>query len=71
LTPAQKAELEAWRKANRWTPLQLRHAAATLIRARFGLEAAQTVLGHAKADVIQVYAERDLAKANSVMAEIG
>lgn len=54
-----------------WTPLQLRHTAATIIRARFGLEAAQTVLGHARADVTQVYAERDLARAHSVMAEIG
>jgi integrase len=54
-----------------WTPSQLRHIAATLIRARFGLEAAQTVLGHAKADVAQVYAERDLARALSVVAEIG
>jgi integrase len=54
-----------------WCPLQLRHTAATAIRARFGLEAAQTVLGHAKADVTQVYAERDLAKARDVMAEMG
>ena len=34
-----------------WAPLQLRHTAATAIRARYGLEAAQVVLGHAKADV--------------------
>ena len=54
-----------------WSPGQLRHTAATLIRARYGLEAAQTVLGHAKADVTQVYAERDLARARAVMAEIG
>jgi integrase len=54
-----------------WKPLQLRHTAARLIRSRYGLEAAQTVLGHAKADVMQVYAERDLAKARSIMAEIG
>jgi integrase len=54
-----------------WTPLQLRHTAATMIRSRFGLEAAQTVLGHAKADTTQIYAERDLARAHAVMAEIG
>jgi hypothetical protein len=29
------------------------------------------VLGHARADVAQVYAERDLARAHAVMAEIG
>lgn len=66
-----KAGLDAWRKAHRWQPNQLRHAAATAVRARFGLEATQVVLGHAKADVTQVYAERDLAKAREVMREIG
>jgi integrase len=54
-----------------WHPNQLRHTVATEIRARFGLEAAQTILGHSKADVTQVYAERDLAKARAVMSEIG
>jgi integrase len=33
----------------RWHPHQLRHTAATEIRAKFGLEAAQAVLGHAQA----------------------
>ncbi len=37
--------------------------AATRIRSEFGLETAQVVLGHAKADVTQIYAERDQAKA--------
>ena len=54
-----------------WSPGQIRHTAGTQIRAQFGLEAAQAVLGHAKADVTQVYAERDLAKARASMAEIG
>ena len=54
-----------------WTPLRLRHTRGTEIRARYGLEAAQLVLGHAKADVTQVYAERDLARAHAIMAEIG
>ncbi len=71
LTPEQKAELIAWRKVRRWHPHQLRHTAATAIRARFGLEAAQVILGHSKADVTQVYAERDLAKAHEVMRQIG
>lgn len=71
LTADQRAELRAWRVEHRWSPLQLRHTAATQIRARFGLEAAQIVLGHAKADVTQVYAERDIVKARTVMAEIG
>lgn len=54
-----------------WSPNRLRHSAATEIRAKFGLEAAATVLGHVKADVTQLYAERDLAKAASVMREVG
>ena len=60
-----------WRKDHRWCPLQLRHSAATAIRKRFGLEAAQTVLGHAKANVTQIYAERDHAKAAQVASEVG
>ncbi len=54
-----------------WTPLQLRHTAATSIRARFGLEAAQVVLGHAKADVTEVYAEKDASLARKVASEVG
>ncbi len=60
-----------WAGVPRWHPNRLRHNAATAIRSRFGLEAAQLVLGHAKADVTQVYAERDLARAVAVMAEFG
>ena len=54
-----------------WHPNQLRHSAATEIRRRFGLEAAQTVLGHARADVTQVYAQRDHALAADIMGKIG
>jgi hypothetical protein len=35
------------------------------------LEAAQVVLGHSRADVTQVYAERDLSLAERVAAQIG
>jgi integrase len=54
-----------------WSALQLRHTAATAIRARYGLEASQVILGHKKADVTQLYAERDLARAEQIMREIG
>jgi integrase len=54
-----------------WHPNQLRHTAATDIRRRFGLEASQVVLGHAEADVTQVYAERDQELAAKVAAEMG
>ena len=54
-----------------WSPNRLRHTAATEIRKRFGLEAAQVVLGHSAADVTQIYAERDLTKAAAVVREVG
>jgi integrase len=54
-----------------WHPHQLRHTHATEVRRRFGLEAAQVALGHASADVTQVYAERNLTLAVQVAAQIG
>ena len=54
-----------------WTPHRLRHTAATAIRKRFGLEAAQVMLGHAQADVTQVYAEVNRDRAFEVAAQIG
>lgn len=54
-----------------WSPNQLRHAYATEIRKRFGLEAAQVLLGHARADVTQVYAERNAELGERVAAEVG
>ncbi len=53
----RQAFVRASRQASapEWMPLQLRHTAATVVRSRFGLEAAQVVLGHARADVTQVY----------------
>ena len=54
-----------------WTPNQLRHSAATEIRRQFGLEAVQVALGHAHANVTQIYAERDLTLAAEVMRKIG
>jgi hypothetical protein len=71
LTAEQKAELKAWRKEHRWSPNRLRHTKATEIRKQFGLEAAQVILGHAAADVTQVYAERDAEKAREVARQIG
>jgi integrase len=66
-----RAQARAWRERFCWSPNQLRHTAATEIRRRFGLEAVQVVLGHASADISQVYAERDLVKAAEVAAKIG
>ncbi len=54
-----------------WHPNQLRHSLGTEVRQRFGLEAAQVVLGHSKADVTQVYAERDQRLAVEVARQVG
>jgi site-specific recombinase XerD len=71
-TPAEiKQELEGKRLVPRWSPLQLRHTAATELRARFGIEAAKVILGHTKVETTQIYAERDLEKAQEIMREIG
>ena len=54
-----------------WHPNQLRHAKATELRKEHGLEAAQVVLGHARADVTQVYAERNVALAKEIAKQSG
>lgn len=54
-----------------WSPAQLRHNMATEVRREFGLEAAQVLLGHARANVTQVYAETNNARAIEVAAQIG
>jgi integrase len=71
LTDEQRVELKKWQSDHRWSPNQLRHTAATEIRRNFGVEATATVLGHAKADVTQIHAERDLALAAEVARQIG
>jgi integrase len=71
LTDEQRAELRTWQQAHSWHPNRLRHSAATEARAKFGLEASQVMLGHSRADVTQVYAERDLSQAAKVARAIG
>lgn len=56
---------------DRWHPNQLRHLFATEVRRDHGLEAAQVLLGHSRADVTQVYAERNLSLASQVAARVG
>src|SRR5262249_50615592 len=71
LNKEQRDAVKEWRKAHHWHPNQLRHTFATRVRKAHGLEAAQVLLGHAKADVTQVYAEKNEALATSVAAKIG
>jgi integrase len=69
----RQAIIRACRKAGiePWSPLQLRHAAATKIRESFGLEAAQVILGHSRVDSTQLYAEKNMNRASEIIAEIG
>jgi len=79
--PGERYATDSYRRAihracdkagiDRWSPNRLRHSAATEIRKRFGLEAAQVTLGHASADITQVYAERDNTLAIRVAREVG
>lgn len=55
----------------RWHPHQLRHAAATEIRRRFGLEASRVVLGHEDVRATQIYAEEDRGRGLEVMRQFG
>jgi len=54
-----------------WHPHQLRHNRGTEIRKKFGIEAAQVVLGHARADVTEVYAEKNLELAIRIARDCG
>jgi integrase len=72
-TSLRRAVHRACKKAGipNWHPNQIRHTFATEVRAKFGLDAAQVLLGHARADVTQVYAERDQKQAAEIARKIG
>jgi integrase len=54
-----------------WHPHQLRHNRGTEVRRKYGIEAAQVALGHVRADVIEIYAERNFDLARRVAMEMG
>jgi hypothetical protein len=54
-----------------WHPHQLRHNRGTEVRKRYGIEAAQMALGHAKANTTEIYAERNLEQALQIAREMG
>jgi integrase len=80
-TPGDHYDVAAYRRAiaracdvagvPHWHPNQLRHSAATAIRARFGLEASQHTLGHQTTDMTEIYAQRNAAIAERVAQKIG
>ena len=78
-TPAYRRAIEyAIAKAKRagvtiphWHPHQLRHTRATEVRRRYGVEAAQVALCHSRADVTEIYAERNFGLAAKIAKEMG
>jgi integrase len=71
LGTVQWARLQRWRREHLWHPNQLRHNAATRLRRDYGLEAAQVILGHKTLSVTEIYAEKNIAAAQRIMAEAG
>jgi len=64
---ARKAGLEI----PHWHVNQLRHSRGTEVRKQYGVEGAQAVLGHVRADVTQVYAQKSLELAMKIAKETG
>lgn len=59
------------REIPHWHPNQLRHRFATEVRRQFGVEAAQIGLGHARTNVVEVYAEKNLGLAIQIAQTVG
>lgn len=55
----------------KWHAHQLRHNAATSIRAEAGIEAARAILGHRNTSTTAIYAEVDTATSANVMRRLG
>ena len=68
---ANKKRKDGEPEVPKWYPLQIRHTRATEVRRRYGLDGAQSALGHKNADVTQVYAERNLELAVRIAQETG
>ncbi len=66
-------QLLQWRRKHRLCPNRLRHNAATRLRHLFGIDVAQSVVGHAMGSEITaaVYAEASLEKAKAAMRQVG
>ncbi len=62
---------KAWRAENCWSAGQLRHTRATDIREKYGIEAAQLVLGHSDLKITEIYAERNDERVADIMREVG
>ena len=58
-------------KVPHFTSHQIRHYHATMVRAKFGLDAAQAALGHSSARTTEIYAEVSTTLAKKVSEDIG
>ena len=68
---AVKAAAAAWRREHVWSPNQLRHTAATRIRAEYGIETARIILGHEDVSTTAIYAEQDREQARRAVRDSG
>ena len=62
-------DLPEGEKVPHWTPYQLRHAAATAIEKRNGLDEAQAQLGHTTADMTKRYSHAQLVTREKLARE--
>lgn len=69
LTPAQRAELAAWKKAHRWNPNQLRHAFASTLGIEETLSVVQSAMGHASPNTTAGYVTVPAAEVVRVAAK--
>lgn len=70
LSPEEYQRVREWNRRHSWHPNQLRHLRATELR-RHGLDKTKTILGHAKIETSQLYAERDMLAAMELVSRIG
>jgi integrase len=54
-----------------WTPHRLRHTAGETVRASYGLDGCQAILGHRNARVSEIYSELSTAKAVEIARKLG
>lgn len=68
-----RAILEHCKRENipRWSPNQLRHAAATRLVEQFGWEIARVILGHKTFNITAIYAKENIEKTAEIIGKIG
>jgi integrase len=69
----QQAVRRACRRAAipEWSILQIRHARATDVRERYGIEGTAAALGHRRVETSQIYAEKNDKLSRDIAREIG